>query len=78
MKFKYVFRKAHNRNLFRLFRIIYKRGLGAGHGGNNYHVSVSLGLIPKLISFNKDIDEFMFTLFGFRVHYQRSYGGIPV
>lgn len=76
MKFKTVFRFDPTAKLFRLFRVV--RSVGKVGDGVGYSTKTSLSLAPRLFSFRRECEGWMATLFGVRLHHQRSYGGIFV
>jgi hypothetical protein len=60
--------------LLRLGRLVWSRRGGPGLAGG-WSAKLSLGLTPKLVSFNRGWREWFIVLFGIRVHYQRAFGG---
>lgn len=77
MTIKPVFRFDEIQKHFRLFRILWTRGVvGDGEG---YSAKLSLAIAPRLIGWHKDSrTDWMVYLLGMRFHYCRSYGGIMV
>lgn len=57
----------------RLCRLLWSRGK-PGAGG--YSAAFSLGLSPRLFRWQPECYGWIACLFGVRVHYQRSYGGV--
>lgn len=77
MKFKSVFRLSRKDGLFRLFRIIWKHGRGAGFGApDNYHAVFKVALNKKPFSFRSAHDDKVVTVFFVRFTYEKSFGGI--
>ena len=75
-KVRRIFRYDPMARLFRLGRCVWQRGtVGDGRG---YSVKLTLALNPRLWKYQREMTGFVLTLFGFRLHYQRSYGGINV
>lgn len=73
MKFKRVMRYAPPERKFRLFRIMWNRGI-VGKGG--YSAKVAVSLWPKLFHFQRDFNEWRLTILGISVHRVLSYGGV--
>lgn len=75
MRIKRVMRFDEIQRHFRLFRLMWERGtVGDGSG---YSVKLSVAVEPRLARFGRDAThDWLVTLFGVRVHYARSYGGI--
>lgn len=71
---KWVGRWSPDERMLRVARLVWRRGEGPGFG-KGFCAKLSLALRPKLIGFSRGWHEFEFTVFGVRVHYQRSYGG---
>lgn len=70
LRLKRVFRYDGSQKLVRLFRVMWERGtVGDGKG---YSAKLAIGLRPSLFHY----DDGRLTIFGLRVHYARSYGGI--
>ena len=60
--------------LIRLFRVMWKTGtVGDGEG---YSSCLSVGLYPRLLCYRRESFGWRAWLFGLRLHYDRSYGGI--
>jgi hypothetical protein len=60
--------------LLRLFRLTWTRGtVGDGRG---YSAKLTLALTPAFFALRRGYCDLAVTLLGFRVHYQRAYGGI--
>lgn len=80
MKFRWIGTKEVTEiTIFRLFKIIWKVGKGAGNGHpDNYHAVLSISLSNKLWYKRMRTDRKVITLLGVRVVYKREYGGIPV
>ena len=77
MKLKRVCRWDGDCKLYRLFRVMWRRGLGAGHGAPaNYDAKFSLALCrPWWIGFRLECDGWRLWFAGLRVHHAKSYGG---
>ncbi len=70
LRLKRVFRYDDRQKHMRLFRLMWERGtVGDGKG---YSAKLAVGLLPKLFHY----DDGRLTIFGLRIHYARSYGGI--
>ena len=70
---KWVFRYDKTSNMFRIFRLMWTRGVvGDGKG---YSCKFSLGLLPRIWFFRRGFNEWHIIVLGFRLHYQCSYGG---
>lgn len=73
MKLQPVMRSDPDARLFRVARLVWDRGtVGDGTG---YSVKLSVALAPRLFRFRRELEGWILTLFGVRVHYARSYGG---
>jgi hypothetical protein len=70
---KRVMRYDSDNRMFRLFRIMWERGVVGD--GNGYSAKVSLALTPRLFRWQREGDGWLLTFFGLRLHYRRSYGG---
>lgn len=76
MRFKSIMRFEPFQRKFRLFRVMWERGMvGDGVG---YSAKVVLSLVPAIASYSINSSELRVTLFGLSLHYRRSYGGIFV
>ena len=77
MKFKKVMRRDNIQGHFRLFRILWSKGVvGDGKG---YSAKFSLALTKKFFKYERlSIYDIELTLLGLRFHYKRAYGGIIV
>lgn len=75
MRFKRVMMYDGIQGLFRLFRVMWERGaVGDGVG---YSAKLSVALMPKLFGWAREgRGSWFLTLFGIRLHYDRSYAGI--
>lgn len=73
MKLKSVLRR--DRKLIRLGRAMWVRGR-VGVPGGGHSSKVSLALYPRLFSWTRERNECWLYLLGFRVHWQRTLGGI--
>lgn len=74
MKLKGVFKR--DRQLFRLFRLLWVRGqVGDGKG---YSKALSFALCPKLFTWKRGENSWILYIFGVRIHSQKSKGGIHV
>lgn len=71
LRFKFVGRFDEIQRHLRLFRIMWERGTP---GVDGYSAKLAVGLQPKIFHW----DDGRLTLFGLRVHYCRSYGGVFV
>lgn len=60
--------------LLRLGRLVWKCGEGPGFGKGHCSM-LSLALTPKLFGFRREHFDTFVTLFGVRLHFQRSFGG---
>jgi hypothetical protein len=79
MKVKSVFRWSPHERLYRIGRIIWRRGKGPGHGApRNYDAQLTLALCPTLFRWESRSDCWFLRLLGIRIHYERSYGGVIV
>ncbi len=73
--FKWVGRYSPGERLLRLFRFVYAVNGGPANPNKGYSAKLSLGLTPRLFAFSRGWHEWGVTLFGFRVHHLKSYGG---
>jgi hypothetical protein len=75
LRFRRVMRSDEIQKHFRLFRIMWERGVvGDGRG---YSVKLAVGLRPRVFEFIRENNaDTLMTIAGLRVHYSRSYGGI--
>jgi len=79
MIFKGVFRYSKPDGLFRLFRVIWKRGQGAGKGApSNYHGVFKLALSKRPFFYKWKNDDKVVTFCWLRFTFEKNYGGIPV
>lgn len=80
MKFKTVLRWSPHEKLYRLFRIIWRRGLGPGHGlPGHYDAELTVALCPPWrFGFRLDLDGWRLWGFGVRLHHEKSFGGVIV
>lgn len=79
LKFKPVFRHDPTMKIFRLFRVIWRRGRGAGLGGSgNYHGVFKVALSRRMFGFSRLPNDMVVTVVWIRFTYEKSYGGIPV
>ena len=80
MRFRTVFRWSSRERLYRLFRFIWRCGLGPGHGApENYDAELTFALCPPWwIGFRRECDGWRLWAMGFRLHHERSYGGVIV
>jgi hypothetical protein len=70
---KLLMRKDSNRRLFRLGRIVWRKGNpGTGDG---YSASVSLAVHPIIFAYNRECFGWILTVAGMRMHHKKSYGG---
>lgn len=80
MCIKTVLRWSRPEKLYRLFRIVWRRGLGPGHGApDNYDAELTVALCPPWrIGFRRDLDGWRLWALGVRLHHEKSYGGVIV
>lgn len=79
MRLKTVFRYDPDNRLYRLFRVIWRRGKGPGVGApDNYDAMVTVALSRRLFRWVRECDGWRLWVFPFRLHYERSYGGVIV
>lgn len=79
MTFKPVFRYDPTIMVLRLFRVIWKRGKGAGYGyPDHYHGVFKSALSKKPFFIRWKPDDKVVTIFFIRVTFEKCYGGIPV
>ena len=79
MTFKPVFRYSKADGLFRLFRVIWKHGKGAGHGApDNYHGVFKIALSKRPFFRRWRKDDKVITAFFVRLTFEKSFGGVPV
>lgn len=74
LRVKWVGRYDPSARMVRLGRIMWERGtIGDGEG---YSAKLSLALRPVLFGWSRTAyPEWMLTVAGLRIHYQRAYGG---
>lgn len=77
MRIRAVLRWSPKERLYRVGSVIWRRGLGPGHGApTNYDAMFTVALcLPWHIGFRRDLDGWRCWALGVRVHYARSYGG---
>lgn len=77
LRAKWVFRHDEIQRHFRIVRILWERGI-PGKPGGGYSAKLAVGIGPRLFSrIERDaLTDWRFTIFGIRLHYNRSYGGI--
>lgn len=75
MKFKWVGRLDARLKMLRLFRVMWTRGK-VGMPGGGYSAKFSVALRPSLLSFHREFDEWLLTILGVRLHFQKSHGGL--
>lgn len=73
MKFKRVMTIDRRSRHVRLFRLT--RDVGEVGDGKGYSEQVSVGLVPRLLWASVSRNDVIATVFGVRLHWQRSYGG---
>jgi hypothetical protein len=80
MKLKTVFRLDAGNKLYRLFRLIWRRGRGPGVGApDNYDASISFAICPPWwAGFRRECDGWRLWFAGLRLHRETSYGGVIV
>jgi hypothetical protein len=76
MTIKSVMRYSPAERLLRLFRIIWVRGQPGVGGFGDYSAKVSIGLRPRLWSWEHEWDGWRLAAAGVHVSYRRSWGGI--
>lgn len=72
-RFHPIFTYSPTEKKVRLFAFIWHVGVPGINGG--YSNRLSFSLIPSLFRFRKELWGWGITLFGFRVHRKKSYGG---
>jgi hypothetical protein len=73
MKLQRVFRLDSDAKLYRVCRLIWDCGtVGDGTGYSN---KLSLALAPRVLSFRREWDGWIFIVAGIRIHRCWSYGG---
>lgn len=80
MRLKTVFRWDGGSKLYRLFRVIWRRGKGPGVGApDNYDAELTVAVCPPWrVGFRRECDGWRLWLFGLRLHRETSYGGVIV
>lgn len=80
MRLKTVFRFDPSNKIYRLGRIIWRRGKGPGVGApDNYDAELTLALCrPWWIGFRRECDGWLLWFAGLRLHRETSYGGVIV
>lgn len=79
MKFKPVFRYDPKLGIFRIFRVIWSRGEGAGHGWpNHYHAVFKMAVSKRPFFLKWEATDKVLTFLFFRFTYEKNYGGRPV
>lgn len=73
MTIKQVMRYDPRQRKFRLFRVMWTKGI-VGKGG--YSTKLAVSLLPKLIGFERDFNEWRLTLLGISIHKKVSFGGV--
>jgi hypothetical protein len=74
MKIKSVLTYDSSCKRLRLFRCLWQYGIvGDGEG---FSVALSCALTPQMFCLERAWSSIAVSLFGIRLHYQRSYGGI--
>jgi hypothetical protein len=75
-RLRWVFRRDEIQRHFRIARIVWERGV-PGLPGGGYSAKLSIALTPRLFLWERDEGHvWLLVLFGLRVGYTRSYGGI--
>lgn len=72
MRFKAVFRR--DGYMVRLFRVMWTRGIVGD--GDGYSAKLSVAVRPTLFRWRSEYSGWLLTLFGVRVHFDKSFGGI--
>ena len=75
LRFKKVFRYDEIQGHFRLFRVMWERGIPGQPGGGHSNM-LSVAIQPKLFIFERGGGSWMVIILGLRIHRKRSYGGI--
>jgi hypothetical protein len=76
LRFKWVLRRDEIQRHYRLFRIMWERGVvGDGHGYSNMF---SVATQPTLFAWSREYGSWLLVLCGIRFHRKRSFGGIFV
>lgn len=77
LRMRWVFRRDEIQRFFRIARVLWERG-EPGKPGGGYSAKFSVALDPALVRWPaRDAStDWRFTLFGVRLHYCRSYGGV--
>ena len=80
MRLKTVFRWDGGNRLFRVARLIWRRGQGPGHGyPRNYDASLSLAFCPPWwLGFRRETEGWRLWFAGCRIHRDTSWGGCIV
>ena len=73
LRFKRVMRRDGIQGHFRLFRVMWEKGIVGD--GNGYSNMISVAVHPKLFAFERHSYAWMLILLGLRIHRKRSYGG---
>lgn len=74
MTFKWVGRRDPTMRIIRLCRITWKHGIVGD--GDGYSCKLTLALATHIFAFRREWNAWFLYLLGFRLHYNRSYGGI--
>lgn len=75
MKYKWVGRYDPSLRMFRLLRLMWVRG-DVGTGG--YSAKFSVTLRPVVWHWRTECGGWLLTIFGIRLHFQKSWGGVHV
>lgn len=79
MKLRWVLRYSPPERLLRIARIVGTVGQ-VGGGGYSYKLSLGFALSPiwYRVRFRRELYGWILTVFGLRIHWRKSYGGICV
>ncbi len=75
LRIKRVFRFDEIQGHFRLFRIMWERGVPGVPGGGHSNM-LSVAVQPKLFLWDREGRGWLLIILGVRIHRKRSYGGI--
>lgn len=74
LRFKSVLRHDEMQGHFRLFRVMWEKGVPGIPGGGHSNM-VSVALHPKLFIWDANGRNWLLVICGIRIHRKRSYGG---
>lgn len=76
MTFRFILRRDEIQRIIRIARITWQKGV-VGFGAGGYSAKLSIAASARLFAWSHESrTDYEVTLFGIRVHYCRSYGGI--